>query len=698
MNNKDFQEILKGYGIPNFNKITSESIEEGIPILINILSDKLEALENKIDLNLKDNSSLTWESVIIPLHEIQESLRWSWGILSHLNGVNNNKKLREVYSNLLPEIIKFHNKINQNKVFFKAFKTLYKSKNIINNTQKRVLDCEILSMNNQGISLKIDHQKEFNKISQRLGELSTSFSNNVLDATNNWSLLLTKRSEVEGLPKRLLDIMATSAQKDKPKIDYKNGPWELGLDFPRYIPFITFSKNRALREKLYKAYVSRASKGINDNTKIIEEILSLRSKQSKLLGYKDWAELSLSSKMAGNIEEVENLLEELRFAAFKTSEEEIKALKECSQRNKSDEYLTFSPWDISYWSEILRKENFDLDQEALRPWFPLNQVLDGLFKLCERLFEITIKPSEEEVFSWHKDVLFFNVFENGKEIASFFLDPYSRPKSKRGGAWMDECISREKNLKGEITKPIAYLVCNQTPPSNEQPSLMSFEEVQTLFHEFGHGLQHMLTKIDYPQASGINNIEWDAVELPSQFMENWCYEKNTLNSIAKHWKTGEPLPEKEFNKLIKAKNFNSGLSTLRQVHFALTDIKLHSDLFIKSGISPNELRREIAKNTTILEPIKEDKFLCAFSHIFAGGYSAGYYSYKWAEVLSADAFSAFENILENEEMINTIGKQFKNTILSLGGSKSPNDIFKLFRGREPSTEALIRHSGLSKTI
>ena len=553
-------------------------------------------------------------------------------------------------------------------------------------------------MEHRGISLNINNQKEFNVISEKLGKLSTNFSNNVLDATNSWYLILNDKSQIDGVPERVLELMSISAHeylKKEGEADAKKGPWKLSLDIPTYTAFMTYANDRNLREKLYKAFVSRASHGEKNNSHIIEEILSLRTKQAKLLGYESWAELSLSTKMAKEIKNVEKLLEELRKPAFKTAKNELDSLNKFSKDNGFPNSENLQSWDISYWSELLRKEKLNLDQESLRPWFPLNDVLKGLFKLSEKLFEIKVIEASNEAPIWNNDVLFFNILnKDDKKIASFYLDPYSRPESKRGGAWMDECLN--KNNIGRNTLPVAYLVCNQTPPSKDKPSLMSFDEVQTLFHEFGHGLQHMLTTVNLPQAAGINNVEWDAVELPSQFMENWCFHKNTLLNIAKHYETGERLSDENFEKLVKNRTFNCGMATLRQLHFAITDIRLHSNIYSHQGKNSDEIRNEIARNTTVIEPIQEDKFLCCFSHIFAGGYSAGYYSYKWAEVLSADAFSMFEEAdLENNQNIKAIGKKFKDTILSLGGSFSPLEVFKLFRGREPKTDSLIRHLGLS---
>jgi oligopeptidase A len=382
------------------------------------------------------------------------------------------------------------------------------------------------------------------------------------------------------------------------------------------------------------------------------------------------------------------------------AQQELKALADCARRHGAPEADDLQPWDISFWAEVLRQESFELDSEALRPYFPLPRVLDGLFALCNRLFGIRIEAADGEAPVWHPDVRFFRILEAsgdraGDPLAAFFLDPYSRPGSKRGGAWMDECLVRSRRPDGTPVLPVAYLICNQSPPVGDTPSLMTFEEVETLFHEFGHGLQHMLTTVERPQAAGINGVEWDAVELPSQFMENWCYDRATLLGMARHWQSGEPLPESEFAKLHAARTFMGGAATLRQVHFALVDLKLHSQWHPGCGQTPEQLRRTIATTTTVLAPIDEDAFLCSFGHIFAGGYAAGYYSYKWAEVLSADAFGAFEEVgLENEAQIRDTGRRFRETVLSLGGSLDPQQVFEAFRGRQPSSEALIRHSGL----
>ncbi|MBO8204170.1 M3 family metallopeptidase [Prochlorococcus marinus] len=688
--------IFKYGELPEFKKFTPETINKQFPGVLEKIGNDFKNIEKNLSNHLIQND-LTWDKVINPLNEVNEVLRWSWGVISHLNAVNNSESLRDIYSKFLPEIISLSNRFGQSKIIYNSLVKLKESKNF-DQIKNRILDKEILEMQHRGISLQKNDQKDFNKIAEELGKLSTDFSNNVLDATNNWFLILNKKSEVEGLPERVLELMAISAHnhlKKDSQVNFINGPWKLSLDIPTYTAFMTYATDRKLREKLYKSFVNRASQGEKNNSQIIEEILFLRTKQAHLLGYKSWAELSLSTKMAKEIKNVETLLEELREPAFKTAKLELQSLHKFAKDNGFPKSETIEPWDISYWSEILRKEKFNLDQESLRPWFPLNDVLKGLFRLSERLFEIKVVEATNEAPSWNDDVLFFNILDKeDKKIASFYLDPYSRPESKRGGAWMDECLN--KNNVGNNTLPVAYLVCNQTPPSKDKPSLMSFEEVQTLFHEFGHGLQHMLTTVNLPQAAGINNVEWDAVELPSQFMENWCFHKNTLLNIAKHYQTGEKLSDENFEKILKNRTFNCGMATLRQLHFAITDLRLHSNIDKNKGKTADEIRREIAEQTTVIAPIQEDQFLCCFSHIFAGGYSAGYYSYKWAEVLSADAFSMFEEAdLENTEDLKLIGKKFKDTILSLGGSLSPLEIFKLFRGREPQTDSLIRQLGLS---
>ena len=690
--------LLEGHGLPCFEQITPDLVQQDIPVLLAQLEQQFTELETTLQSRLDSGASISWEEVMQPMQRIGERLRWSWGVISHLNGVCNSTELREAHAAQQPEVVRLSNRLGQSKVLHQVLCRLQdEPSEPLSATRQRILDSELLSMQQRGVGLDGEHQIAFNQASERLAALSTSFGNHVLDATQQWSLKLTNPEQVQGLPKRALEALAAAARDSgDAQASADEGPWLLGLDMPRYIPVLTHADDRSLRETVYRAHVSRASQGDLDNAPLIEEILGLRREQAQRLGYSHWAELSLASKMAEDVPAVEALLEELRAAAYPAAETELEQLKACASRHGAAEADALAPWDITYWSEKLRRERFDLDQEALRPWFPLPQVLDGLFGLCSRLFDVEITPADGKAPVWHNDVRFFHVRRRGGEpIAAFYLDPYSRPASKRGGAWMDECLGRHRTSDGSLVLPVAYLICNQTPPVGEAPSLMSFEEVETLFHEFGHGLQHMLTTVDEPEAAGISNVEWDAVELPSQFMENWCLDQSTLMGMARHWQTGEPLPQDEVDKLRNSRTFNAGLATLRQVHFALTDLRLHSQWTPQLGLTPDELRRDIANTTTVMDPIPEDRFLCAFGHIFAGGYSAGYYSYKWAEVLSADAYAAFEEVgLDQEDQVRATGARFRDTVLSLGGSRAPAEVFKAFRGRVASSEALIRHSGL----
>ena len=684
--------LLAGEGLPNFEAITPEQVEQGIPALLDGLNAELTSLETTLEAKRARGESLGWHAVMDPLHHLGERLRWSWGVVSHLNGVCNTPELRSAHQQQQSAVVAFGNRAGQSRSLYGALQAL-QQRTDLDGTQRRIVEAERREMELRGVGLEGTAQEAFNAASQQLAELATSFGNHVLDATNNWSLSLTTEDELAGLPESLRNLLAQAASEAG-----ESGSWRMGLDMPRVGPFLKYSQRRDLREQVYKAQVSRASSGDLNNWPLVEAILRLRREQAQRLGYTNWAEVSLASKMADSVASVEQLLEELRSAAYPVALGELEALKACARRHGAAEADHLQPWDISYWSEQLRKDSFELDSEALRPYFPLEQVLQGLFGLCQRLFNIRIEAAPDAAPTWHNDVQYFRVLDaaSGEPLAAFYLDPFSRPGSKRGGAWMDECLGRSINRSGEQVLPVAYLICNQSPPVGATPSLMTFDEVETLFHEFGHGLQHMLTTVERPQAAGINNVEWDAVELPSQFMENWCYERATLMGMARHWQSGEPLPEADYQKLLAARTFLGGLATLRQVHLALTDLRLHSTWSPNSGQSPEQLRREIAKTTTVLEPIAEDAFLCSFSHIFAGGYAAGYYSYKWAEVLSADAFGAFEEAgLDQDDALVAIGRRFRETVLSLGGSQSPAEVFEAFRGRQPSSEALIRHSGLA---
>jgi oligopeptidase A len=696
--------LLIGEGLPPFEAINAEQVTQGMPILLAELSSGFSDLEERLARRLTEadagGPALTWEEVMDPLHHLGEKLRWSWGVVSHLNAVCHSPELRDAHSSQQEAVVSFGSRVGQSQVLYRALGALQAQADRLDGTQRRILEAERRDMDLRGVGLGEADQQSFNAATAELARLGSDFGNHVLDATSAWTLKLEDPADVEGLPDSLRELLAQAAREaGDSTATGQDGPWLMGLDQPRVAPFLRYSRRRDLRETVYRAQVARASGGNHDNRPLIEQILTLRLQQARRLGFASWAEVSLASKMAGSVDEVEELLEDLRHAAYPAAKRELAELTACAARHGAPEADDLQPWDVSHWAEVLRQESFDLDAEALRPWFPLEQVLQGLFGLCQRLFDIRIVASEAgRVPIWHADVRHFRVLDgaSGEDLAAFYLDPFSRPGSKRGGAWMDECLGRSRSRSGDTVRPVAYLICNQSPPVGDTPSLMTFEEVETLFHEFGHGLQHMLSTVERPQAAGINNVEWDAVELPSQFMENWCYDRPTLLGMARHWQTGEALPDGTLEKLQAARTFLGGIATLRQIHFALTDLRLHSQWQPDGGLSPEELRRRIAATTTVMAPIDGDAMLCSFSHIFAGGYAAGYYSYKWAEVLSADAFAAFEDAgLDDESAVQATGRRFRETVLSLGGSRHPREVFCAFRGREPSTEALIRHSGLA---
>lgn len=674
--------LLIGKGIPPFPEITSTQVVPAVTQLLN----ELEVELNNLEINLTDLALPTWQDLVEPLELLGDRLNWTWGAIGHLLSVKNSPELRTAQETMQPEVVKFYTRLSQSIPIYQAFKKLRSSKEweSLEPAQHRIIESAIRDAELSGIGLEGEEQKRFNEIAIALAELQTKFSNHVLDATKAFSLMLSTPAELEGLPPSLLSFAAQASGEA--------GKWKITLDYPSYVPFMQHSTREDLREQLYKAFVGRASSGELDNQPIITQILELRQAKAKLLGFKSYAELSLASKMAPEVAAVEKLLEELRVASYDAAISDLEALKAFSHKSE------LKPWDVSFWAERFREEKFAFSDEELRPYFPLPQVLDGLFSLVKRLFGITVIAADGTAPIWQEDVRFFNVMDGEQHIASFYLDPYSRPAEKRGGAWMNDCVGRAKVYES-IRIPIAYLICNQTPPVDGNPSLMTFSEVETLFHEFGHGLQHMLTRVDYAGASGINNIEWDAVELPSQFMENWCYDRPTLlddkMGMAKHYQTGESLPEHYYTKLVEAKNYMTGSGTLRQIHFSLLDIELHHRYSGTETLAA--VRSRLAQTTTVIPPIPEDNFLCSFGHIFAGGYAAGYYSYKWAEVLSADAFGAFEDVgLDNEEAIAETGKRYRETVLALGGSLHPLEVFKAFRGREPIVTPLLRHSGLVK--
>ncbi|MBA2479650.1 MAG: M3 family metallopeptidase, partial [Planctomycetes bacterium] len=502
----------------------------------------------------------------------------------------------------------------------------------------------------------------------------------------------------DGLPPTLLAQAAAAHARSVgagAMPDAANGPWRITLDGPIFLPFMEHSRRRDLRERLYRAFITRASHGDLDNQPVIERILSARHEQARLLGKSSHAEVSLAAKMAPGIIAVERLLGELRAAALPKARSELEELTAFARAQSGDPALDLQLWDQLFWAERMREKRYAYTDEELRPYFPFARVLDGLFALANRLFGVRVRAADGEAPVWDPSVRFFRIAdERGVDIAAFYLDPFSRPGNKAGGAWMNNAIDRKRTVDS-LRAPVAYLVCNQTPPVGETPSLMTFREVETLFHEFGHGLQHMLTTVEHVEAAGINNVEWDAVELPSQFMENWCFHWPTIRAMASHWQTGAALPQDLFDKVRAARTYRAATMTLRQVYQSTLDLELHHRYQPGGGAGVMDVQRKIAAGNTILSPLPEDRFLCSFSHIFAGGYAAGYYSYKWAEVLSADAFSAFEEAgLDDDAVVARTGRRFRDTVLALGGSQHPLEVFRAFRGREPSTRPLLKQIGL----
>ncbi len=684
--------LIGHHGLPLFEKIFPEHIEPAVAVLQKKVDDLLKHFETFTE-------KVTWETVMGPMAQLDQDFQQGFSPVGHLLGVKNSPELRAAYEKVQPQIVQMGLELDQNKKIFSLLTELNQQN--LNSVQKRIVEAKLRDARNSGVALEGEKKKRFSEISQRLSQLSTNFNNHVLDATKAFELIITDKKDMAGLPQSFLDQSAQAYAQHKglkASPDAEKGPWRLSLDFPSYGPFMKYAENRELREKLYRTRLTLASSGEFDNTGITREILQLRSEKAKLLGFKTYADLSVSSKMAPGVPEIYKFLKDIRSAAKKPSENEM---AELTQYAKSKGILKdeLKHWDFAYVSEKYREEKFKINEEEVKQYFQFPKVVQGLFQITKKAFGVDVRESQADVQKWHPDVRFYEVWDEKtkKQIAAFFLDPYSRPENKRGGAWMNECISRRMTKDG-LEIPVAYLICNGTPPVGNKPSMMPFSEVTTLFHEFGHGLQHMLTTVEFPEAAGIHGVEWDAVELPSQFMENWCYHKETLMGMTSHIDTGAQLPEEIFNKLVAEKNYLEAYSTLRQVLFALTDMDLHHSYDPFGDETIFDVFQNVAKETSVMAPLKEDRFLCAFGHIFAGGYAAGYYSYKWAEVLSADAFAAFEERgLEDKKSVNEQGLKFRNTVLAMGGSKHPLDVFKEFRGREPQIDALLRHSGLAST-
>jgi len=682
--------------LPLFKDIKAEHMIPALTADIEALTEGFKTFESELSSSSESCASNTFESVIERSESLQYPLGFSWGVMGHLMGVQNSDELRAAHSEMQPKVIELYQKFGQSQAVYKALTGLKQASvwSGLDEAQRRIVDSSLRDMKHAGVGLSDTEREKFNALKLEASELGTKFSNNVLDSTKAFKVELTNPSDVDGLPESAKAAAAQQAEKNgHAGATAETGPWVITLDMPSYLPAMQHLKSRELRERLYRAYVTRASSGDHDNVPLITRTLEIKKELSSMLGYPDYATMSLASKMAPSAASVTDLSEMLLAQAMPAAQKEMEELREFARGRGFAEELSL--WDVPFWSERLREASYEYEEEELRAYFPLPSVLNGLFQLIERLFDVKVVEAAGQAQVWHDDVTFWHINDaaTGTHIASFYLDPYSRPAEKRGGAWMDVCINKSRVMD---KKPTAYLTCNGTPPVGSKPSLMTFREVETLFHETGHGLQHMLTQIPYGDAAGINGVEWDAVELPSQFMENWCYDKPTLYSFAKHYETGEPLPLDLFEKVKAAKNFQAGLGTIRQLFFGTMDMTLHSSAYDASKQSIFDVQHELAARFTAIPPLPDDRFLCSFSHIFAGGYSAGYYSYKWAEVMSADAFAAFEEVgLDNEDSVRATGRRFRETVLSMGGGKHPSDVFNAFRGRpEPSPEALLRHTGL----
>lgn len=673
--------LLKHSKFPSFNNIKYKDIE---PALDKILSD------NRIQLSkLLENKKFTWQNLIVPIEEMDDRLNKMWSPISHLNSVMDTTELREIYNRCLPKLVKYHTEISHNTKLYNAIKSIAASTSFkkLNKIQRRIIKHEIRNFKLAGVALNKKNKATFAVLQQQLANLTTRFSENVMDATRSWYCHITDKKLLSGLPQHIIAAAKNEAKKRKIK------GWVLTLDFPVYHAVMTYADNRALRKKIYRAYVTRASeqkpgKKKFDNSEIMQEILQIRLKLAALLGFKNFAQYSLATKMAKNTRQVTIFLAKLAERTLPYAKKEMQQLKRFAREKYKINKL--EAHDISYYSEKLRKQNYAITQEELRPYFVEENVLKGLFIIVEKLFDYKIKSRKNKNI-WHKDVKYYEIIKNHKVVAGFYVDLYAR-SHKRSGAWMDECRVRWKLPNKRVQLPVAYLTCNFSKPSKNKPSLLTHDEVITLFHEFGHCLQHLLTKVDYPEVSGINGVEWDAVELASQFMENFAWQKEGLDLTARHYKNKKKLPQKLYQKLIASKNFHAAMQMMRQLEFALFDFHLHQEFNPKRKHQIQTVLNQVRKKVSVILTPAFNRFQHSFLHIFAGSYAAGYYSYKWAEVLSADAFAKFE---ESGIFNRKTGRKFLTGILEKGGSEDAMELFKKFRGRKPKIDSLLKSCGLT---
>ncbi|WP_017219076.1 oligopeptidase A [Pseudoalteromonas sp. NJ631] len=669
-------------GLPPFSKIKPEHIVEA-------LKSAIAHCRETIDTVLAQ-SNYTWDNFVLPLEEADDKLSRMWSPVSHMHSVVNSDALRKAYDECLPLISEYSTYSGQHQGLYEAYKAVKESAEFGNLTiaQQTSVDNALRDFQLSGIALEAAKQKRYGEIVARLSELESKFGNNVMDATQTWQKHITDESDLTGLPESALALAAHTAESKGLE------GWVFTLDIPSYLPVMTYADSQTLREEAYRAFVTRASdQGPNagefDNSAIMHEALTLRHELAQLLGFSSFAEKSLATKMAETPEQVFKFLNDLAAKSKPQAEQEVAELRDFA--NKEHGVSELKPWDYAYYGEKLKQAKYAISDEALRPYFPEHKVLAGLFETVNRLFGIRVSEVKD-VDTYHPDVRFFAIHDDKGELRGhFYLDLYAR-EHKRGGAWMDDCMGRKVRANGALQTPVAYLVCNFNKAVGNKPALFTHNEVTTLFHEFGHGIHHMLTQVDAAPVAGINGVAWDAVELPSQFLENWCYEEEALNFISGHYETGEPLPKEMLDKLLAAKNFQSAMQMLRQLEFSLFDFHIHADFEPNTDCQIQATLNAVRERTAVVKAPEFNRFQHSFSHIFAGGYSAGYYSYKWAEVLSADAFSKFEE----EGIFNPqTGREFMHHILEKGGSEAPMVLFTRFRGREPKVDALLRHSGIA---
>ena len=674
--------LLEDHLLPPFSAISADQVKPAIEEILNRNRARIEGLLE----SFRNGTEPSFATLVAPLEQWDDELSKAWSPVGHLNGVKNSDELREAYNACLPLLSQYSTELGQNVELCEAYKQIKASAEFasLSQQQQTTVNNALRDFHLSGVDLPADKKARYGEISQRLSELTSKFSENVLDATHAWHKHIDDDSVLAGLPDSAKSLLQQLAQqKELPG-------YVVTLDLPSYLPIMSYADNRELRQEVYSAYVTRASEigpnaGEFDNSANMQEILALRFEMAQLLGYESYAAYSVASKMAESPDQVLEFLTDLAKKAKPQAEREIAELKAFAKDNYGADDL--QPWDVGYYAEKLRQQRYSISQEDIRPYLPVDTVIKGMFETVSRLFGVQFV--EQKTFdTYHPDVRFFEVHKDGAQLASFYLDLYARAK-KRGGAWMDVCRTR-RNTEAGLQLPVAYLVCNFTPPVGDKPALLTHDELTTLFHEFGHGIHHMLTRMDVAAVSGISGVAWDAVELPSQFLENWCYEPEALAFISGHYETGEPLPKELLDKLLAAKNFQSAMGTMRQLEFALFDFRLHHE-FRADGVDVQTLLNQVRSEVTVVPISPLSRFQHGFTHIFAGGYAAGYYSYKWAEVLSADAFSRFEE----EGIFNpTTGQSFLDEILSQGGSREAAELFRNFRGREPSVEPLLRHCGI----